>query len=101
MQFKCVFRFRFDFLTIYDGSSSLSTPLVALTGYNLPNQLTSSGRELFIRFESDDIVTEIGFNISTTERKEHLFVTQVRIKYMSYGTSIMEWLKNIYKINYV
>ena len=74
IKFKCIFHFRYDFVTIYDGSSTLSTPLVGLSGYNLPSRLISSGTDLFINFESDDIVTEIGFNISTSERKECLLL---------------------------
>ena len=52
-----------DFLHVYDGHSSNSPLLYGqpLSGGQLPPALTSSGKEIMIKFTSDETITESGF----------------------------------------
>ena len=52
----------FDFLTVYDGSTSASPTLINnLSGNSLPSSVTSSGGTMLVRFTSDTSVTSSGF----------------------------------------
>ena len=53
---------RYDFLNVFDGSSSQDTKLASLTGV-LPPNITSSGSEILIQFVSDDTEVYAGFKI--------------------------------------
>ena len=57
----------FDFLTVYDGSTS-GSPVLAnnLSGTSLPGSVTSTGGSLLVRFTSDGSVTRSGFISSWT-----------------------------------
>lgn len=57
----------FDFLTVYDGSTS-GSPVLAnnLSGTSLPASVTSTGGAMLVRFTSDSSVTRSGFISSWT-----------------------------------
>ncbi|MDX2368659.1 MAG: CUB domain-containing protein, partial [Colwellia sp.] len=57
----------YDFLTIYDGSTTAS-PVLAnnLSGNSLPASVTSSGSAMLVRFSSDFSITSSGFIASWT-----------------------------------
>lgn len=52
-----------DFLYVYDGSSTSSTPLGIFDGYTPGHVVESSAEHLFLKFTSDSIVTKQGFLI--------------------------------------
>ena len=54
--------FREDFLYVYDGPSMHSNLTRRLTGI-LPNNVTSTGSDIFIRFQSDYVIGKNGFKI--------------------------------------
>ena len=58
----------FDFLQIGEGTVSLSNQLVSLTGSSLPQELTSSGNALWLRFYSDDSFQRKGFQLTASAR---------------------------------
>jgi hypothetical protein len=51
----------YDFLKIYDGTSTASPQLAALSGTITPAPYRSSGTSLFVQFTSDSSVTAAGF----------------------------------------
>ena len=53
-----------DFLYVYDGSSTSSTPLETLDGSLSGHVVESSAEHLFLKFTSDYIYTEQGFLIN-------------------------------------
>ena len=54
--------YNYDYLKIYDGSSSSSPQLASLSGSYYKPVFTSSGRHLWFHFQSDDVITHQGFN---------------------------------------
>ena len=50
-----------DTLTIYDGSNDESTQIEMLSGNMANFNISSTGNFLFVKFESDGIVTKDGF----------------------------------------
>ena len=58
-----------DFLEIRDGKSSSDRLLATLCGDKLPGDLYSSGRHLWVRFSSDDSVSDSGFVASFSSAK--------------------------------
>ncbi|CAK8672995.1 unnamed protein product [Clavelina lepadiformis] len=54
---------QFDYLAIYDGPSTSSSPLGRFCGNNLPTPVISSGKYLTLYFHSDSSVSGDGFSI--------------------------------------
>ncbi|XP_017269603.1 cubilin [Kryptolebias marmoratus] len=54
----------YDSLTVRDGASSQSPPLVTTCGREPPSSLHSTGDSMFIHFSSDSIISGKGFNAS-------------------------------------
>ena len=54
---------RFDMLNIHDGDSSSANLIDQLWGANLPNDITSTGSNIFINFLSDESETYSGFKM--------------------------------------
>ena len=54
--------FRYDFLYIYDGENEFATLIGQFTGLS-SNTVQSTGRHLFINFQSDESETRTGFNL--------------------------------------
>ncbi len=52
----------FDFVTVYDGTSSASPQLGRFSGTSIPPTITSSGSALFVQFTSDGSVTRQGWD---------------------------------------
>ena len=61
----------FDFVTIYDGSTTSAPQLGRFSGVNLPPNITSSGGSLLVEFTSDGSITDFGweasYNSTTTQ----------------------------------
>ncbi|KAK6192044.1 hypothetical protein SNE40_003591 [Patella caerulea] len=55
-----------DYISIYDGSLPVGTPLGTYCGGAIPANITSSGTDLYIKFTSDRIVTKTGFKLIYT-----------------------------------
>ena len=56
--------YRFDFLHIYDGVSTADTQIGSpLTGNTKPNDIFSSGQNIYLNLISDFETTETGFRI--------------------------------------
>jgi len=62
--------YNYDFVTVYDGNSTASTPLGTFSGINIPDNITSSGNELFITFTSDESTTKAGWEATYTSDKD-------------------------------
>ena len=60
-QFSCI-EFRYDFLYIYDGENEFATLIGQFTGLS-SNTVQSTGRHLFINFQSDESEARTGFNL--------------------------------------
>ena len=58
------FENNWDFLNIYDGPSTASTPLGSFTGTNLPSTILSSGGSITIEQVTDGTVREAGFELT-------------------------------------
>jgi|GEM_PF-526105 len=56
----------FDFVTIYDGSSSSAAVLGAFSGSSIPQQVISSGSSLFVEFTSDGNTNVTGWEANYT-----------------------------------
>ncbi len=56
----------YDYVTVYDGTSTASTVLGNFTGSTIPNSVTSSGGAILVHFTSDNIVTASGFAAAYT-----------------------------------
>jgi len=54
----------YDYLYIYDGTSSTDPLLVTATGSNLPSNVTSSGTCITVAVHTDNYVTQAGFELS-------------------------------------
>lgn len=50
-----------DYLTVYDGADTTSPILASLTGPSLPATLTATGNRMFVKFTSDNAVSENGW----------------------------------------
>ena len=61
---------RYDFVHVYDGSSSSSLQIGGYNGSSLPVNLRSSSNNLFIRFTSDVSITNSGFAASYHGKKK-------------------------------
>ncbi|EDO38623.1 predicted protein, partial [Nematostella vectensis] len=53
----------YDYVKIYDGSSTYSTLLGTFCGSNIPPVIVSSGRYLYLKFYSNSYTTSTGFRI--------------------------------------
>ena len=55
---------RWDWVEIYDGGDD-TAPLIGgkLCGYEMPQAITSSGNQLFVKFHSDWSVVDSGYKI--------------------------------------
>ena len=51
----------YDFVTIYDGSNEQSTQIEKLSGNLGSFDISSTGNSLFVKFESDNIISKDGF----------------------------------------
>ncbi|XP_035657357.1 deleted in malignant brain tumors 1 protein-like [Branchiostoma floridae] len=56
----------YDYLMIYDGGSDGAPPLRRLTGYAIPDPITSTSNQMFVKFTSDYSSTAQGFQFSYT-----------------------------------
>ena len=54
----------YDFLALYDGPDNSSRKIEQLCGQLYPNDVTSTGRHLYLHFESDIDVAYVGFNLT-------------------------------------
>lgn len=54
---------------VYDGDSTSAPEIASLTG-TLPDELMSTGRDIFINFISDDSETTLGFRIQFDTSKK-------------------------------
>lgn len=52
----------YDWVSVYDGSSSSSTRIGHFSGNSIPPELTTSGNQMTVIFTSDYSVTKTGFN---------------------------------------
>ena len=52
----------YDFLYVYDGIGTTTSPILTLTGNSLPNNITSSSGPLTLRFKTDASGTRDGFS---------------------------------------
>ncbi|KAI8502392.1 hypothetical protein Bbelb_199800, partial [Branchiostoma belcheri] len=59
----------FDILHVYDGDSDTAPRLQIFTGWMLIDPIASSSNTMFVRFVSDDRVTEQGFQFSYTTNR--------------------------------
>ncbi|KAI8496088.1 hypothetical protein Bbelb_259290 [Branchiostoma belcheri] len=59
----------FDILHVYDGDSDTAPRLQIFTGWMLIDPIASSSNTMFLRFVSDDRVTEQGFQFSYTTNR--------------------------------
>ena len=59
-----LFLHRYDWLEVHDGASE-SSPLIGtkMCGSNLPQNIKSTGNELFVKFHSDYSVTSTGYEV--------------------------------------
>ena len=64
--------FRYDFVIIYDGGSLFDSELARLTGI-FPDDVISTGTELYINFISDESETTLGFKIQFDAGKNEYF----------------------------
>ena len=49
---------------MYDGASKDDPLIDVLTGFTLPSEILSSGPQIHLVFETDDIVNEKGFSLT-------------------------------------
>ena len=63
--------FSYDFLYLYDGNSPSATEIASLTGM-VPDDIISSGPNIFLNFLSDDTETSFGFRIKHARGKIRL-----------------------------
>ena len=55
---------RFDYLKVYDGADDMWSPMIAsLTGEYSSFNMTSTGRDVYLRFTSDSMFFQQGFVI--------------------------------------
>jgi M6 family metalloprotease-like protein len=54
----------FDFVTVYDGPNSTSTQIGTYSGNNIPASIVSSGNSLYVVFNSDNLITSTGWEIT-------------------------------------
>jgi hypothetical protein len=54
----------YDYVRVYDGSSSTASIIGDFSGSSLPASISSTGNRLFITFTSDGSVTESGFELN-------------------------------------
>ena len=66
----------FDTLEVYDGTSTSGTQLADLTGSSLPDSVTATSGSMFLVFDSDFSITDVGFEVSwsTSEPLEAGFI---------------------------
>ena len=62
MDIYIFYSFRYDFVYVYDGGSLFDIELAVLTGI-FPDDVISTGTELYINFVSDESETTAGFLI--------------------------------------
>ncbi len=56
----------YDFLYVYDGTSTSGTLLGQFTGYSLPNNITATSGSMYLVFSSDSNISAQGFSASWT-----------------------------------
>ncbi len=56
----------YDFVEVYDGSSTLSSQLGSFSGTSIPSSVTSTGGSLLVHFTSDNVGTAPGWAASYT-----------------------------------
>ena len=66
----------YDKVKIYDGNSTAAPLVSSLCGSSLPEDIITSGNNVFVYFDSDGSVTKTGFIIqySATEGKADIIV---------------------------
>ena len=73
----CIFSsylFRWDFLNVYDGDymdGIFSAQLGSLTGSNLPDNITSTGKDIYLNLISDETQNGMGFKIQFDAGKKN------------------------------
>ena len=59
----------YDTVFVYDGNNINNSNIGTFSGNAVPESITSSGRDIFIRFTSDSSSTRIGFSIQYQKSK--------------------------------
>ena len=59
---------RFDYVEIRDGGDVTSTKLGRFCGSTKPNDIKSTGNQLFVRFHSNDWDQSTGFNATSSAK---------------------------------
>ena len=60
---KLLNTFSYDFLYVYDGTDVFATEIARLTGNSIPADVTSTGRDVFLNFVSDESKNRNGFKL--------------------------------------
>ena len=61
-------------MIVYNGDSPIALEIAKFTGNILPNQIVSSGPDIFIKFVSDYITAVKGFSIQYGAGKKYVIV---------------------------
>ena len=80
-------KYSYDYLYVYDGPSLLDVQIASLTGI-LPEDIISSGPDIFLNFLSDDTETMDGFKIQYDAGKIFIFGNVIWSFYASISCSI-------------
>ena len=60
---KLLNTFSWDHLYVYDGTDVFATEIAKLTGNSIPADVTSTGRDVFLNFVSDESKNRNGFKL--------------------------------------